>query len=82
MYIFYFPVVVTNEKKNNEKKIGAESVGLLPNCIVKKKMYCKAEIVLQEIGEKAVEIVLQYNFCIVIKAVREVVLQYKLYCDM
>ena len=36
----------------------------------KKNLYCKAEIVLQEIGEKAVEIVLQYNFCIVIEAVR------------
>ena len=45
---FYFPVAVTNEKKKNEKKFTAESVGILPNCIVKKKiciarlkLYCK-----------------------------------------
>ena len=36
----------------------------------KKNLYCRAEIVLQEIGEKAVEIVLQYNFYIVTEAIR------------
>ena len=37
MYIFIFPVAGTNEKKKRimNKKIGAESVGLLP------KLYCK-----------------------------------------
>ena len=48
---FYFLVAVTNEKKKPimKKKFVAESIGLLPNCIVKKKkLYCKAEIVLQE----------------------------------
>ena len=47
---FYFLVAVTNEKKNNneKKKFVVESIGLLPNCIVKKKnciarlkLYCK-----------------------------------------
>ena len=37
VYVFYFPVAITNEKKMNKKKIGAESVGILPNFIVKKK---------------------------------------------
>ena len=46
----------------NKKKImknlffGAERIGLLPNYIVKKKMYCNIEIVLQETGEKAVNL--------------------------
>ena len=39
---------------------GAERIGLLPNYMVKrKKLYCNVEIVLQETGERAVEIVLQ-----------------------
>ena len=58
-------------KKKKIIKIMKKSIGLLPNCIVKFFfLYCKVEIVMQEIGEKAVGIVLQYNFCIVTEAVR------------
>ena len=51
-------------------------MGYCPNCIAREgfvwleKVYCKAEMVLQEMGEKVVEIVLQYNLPIVTEAVR------------
>ena len=60
VYIFYFLVDVTNEKKIMKKikfwcRIGWATTQLYCE---KKKLYCKAEIVLQEIGEQAIEIVL------------------------
>ena len=56
---FYVPIAGTNEKK---KKICAESVGLLPNCIVIFFffLYCNLAIVLQERGLEKKN-VLQYT---------------------
>ena len=52
IFFIIFPVTGTNEKKINERKkiyffVLQNEFGLLTNCIVKKKMYCKAGIVLQ-----------------------------------
>ena len=56
-------------KKKINEKFGAESVGLLPNCIVKKTnffvlqgWYCIAIEVGWLLG--GLKIVLQYNYCI------------------
>ena len=66
------------KKKTKKKKFLVQIWnGLLPNCIAKRKgfyiaiqsLYCRKKV-LQEMGEKVVEIVLQYNFGIVTEAVR------------
>ena len=70
-----------------KKKISAETVfGLLPNCIVKKKI-CIASlaIVLQErrLEKKiVVKIVLQYNFCIAEKRAQCIEEGVRLYCSI
>ena len=67
------------KKKETKKKKFLVQIwnGQLPNCIAKRKGFCIAiqslycrKKVLQEMGEKVVEIVLQYNFSIVTEAVR------------
>ena len=40
IFFHLLKITETNEKKNNEKKKGAERIGLLPNYIVKKKKIC------------------------------------------